>query len=376
MHHNKTIPLHTHIPQLDGLRGLAILLVICYHYFPHIVIFNIGWSGVDLFFVLSGFLISSRILPYLGDKKLLLKFYRNRVLRIIPLYYAFLVLFFLGWFFLTSKETLASGSFFAVHWWQFFLFTQNWVFIQNIAEVKVNLMHLWSVAIEEQFYLIFPLLVILVKNREKLFIGALTILITIIALRCLYFRYGLLEQTPDKIYWNSFFRLDSFIIGFLLYLFLSAKELKRGMQRLYTILFWIAFGSTITGIFIFKNARLDNPYFAYIGLTALAIIYSYLLYFCIYNKDSFFGRFTVSRFLTFTGKISYGIYIFHWPLFFAGFAMINKLKAKLGFTLGETGTEYLNAFLCIALTYLISYLSYKYYESFFLKHKVKYTQKA
>jgi peptidoglycan/LPS O-acetylase OafA/YrhL len=83
------------IPQLDGLRGIAILMVMCYHFFPNNIICNFGWSGVDLFFVLSGFLITGRLYPYLDDKKILLKFYRNRFLRIVPLYFGFLVVFLL-----------------------------------------------------------------------------------------------------------------------------------------------------------------------------------------------------------------------------------------------------------------------------------------
>lgn len=132
------IPTTKHIPQLDGLRGVAILMVMCYHFFPNNVICNFGWTGVDLFFILSGFLITSRLFPYLNDKKILLKFYRNRFLRIVPLYFSFLILFFICWFLLASKEALGNFPFYANHWWKFFFFIQNWIFANNVAEKNTS----------------------------------------------------------------------------------------------------------------------------------------------------------------------------------------------------------------------------------------------
>jgi peptidoglycan/LPS O-acetylase OafA/YrhL len=178
-----------HIPQLDGLRGIAILMVMCYHFFPNNIICNFGWSGVDLFFVLSGFLITGRLMPYLDDKKILLKFYRNRFLRIVPLYFGFLILFFTGWFLLSSKETLSSFRFYNDHWWEFFLFIQNWIFANNLGEVKTHVDHLWSVAVEEQIYLVFPLFILFIRKKTKIFYAALFIIIVIIISRWYYYNF-------------------------------------------------------------------------------------------------------------------------------------------------------------------------------------------
>jgi peptidoglycan/LPS O-acetylase OafA/YrhL len=105
----------SYIPQLDGLRGIAILMVVCFHYFPNTFLFRFGWSGVDLFFVLSGYLLTGRLLPYLDDKKILQKLYfllsgfyllQNKplalILTTVIIGYPFLFLFKIGYLFITT----------------------------------------------------------------------------------------------------------------------------------------------------------------------------------------------------------------------------------------------------------------------------------
>ena len=118
-------------PKLDGVRGIAILIVICYHYFPTVSLFRFGWSGVDLFFVLSGFLITSRLIPFINNKQLLSNFYRNRALRILPLYFTFLCCFFCIWFLFVSKHEQQSTIVYNKYWYIFFLFGENWLWILN-----------------------------------------------------------------------------------------------------------------------------------------------------------------------------------------------------------------------------------------------------
>ena len=198
------------IPQLDGLRGIAILMVMCYHFFPNNIICNFGWSGVDLFFVLSGFLITGRLYPYLNDKKILLKFYRNRFLRIVPLYFGFLIVFFVGWFVFVSEPVQLSTTFYSDYWWAFFLFIQNWISIFNEEKSLGYLSHLWSIAVKEQFYLLFPFLIIILRRPKNILVGCLLLILVVLICRIIFFAYSGQNYSYQFIYWNAFFRFDSF----------------------------------------------------------------------------------------------------------------------------------------------------------------------
>src|ERR1700761_1301740 len=115
-----------YIPSLDGLRGIAILLVIAFHYFPG---FSFGWCGVDLFFVLSGYLITGRLIATLDRPGYFTHFYRNRILRIFPLYFATLIVFFIGISFFTKPATQPLLAYYHTHWISYFLFFDNFTFI-------------------------------------------------------------------------------------------------------------------------------------------------------------------------------------------------------------------------------------------------------
>jgi peptidoglycan/LPS O-acetylase OafA/YrhL len=166
-----------HVPALDGLRGLAILLVLVEHFTrlqPTTALEQlvsrgaaVGWVGVDLFFGLSGFLITGILLDAKGGQRFFRNFYLRRVLRIFPLYYGCLILVFIG---LPHLGVLSSSE------TQNLISTQRWYwgYLSNVMIVRVGswdsipleTLHFWSLAVEEQFYLIWPLVVWLVPQRR------------------------------------------------------------------------------------------------------------------------------------------------------------------------------------------------------------------
>lgn len=361
-----------YIPQLDGLRGLAILMVMCYHYFPGVLLFNFGWSGVDLFFVLSGFLIAGRLIPYIQEKKILLKFYRNRFLRIVPLYFLFLLLFFSCWFLFTSVNTRLTYPFYKDHWWNFFVFIQNWTLILDFPPAGIHLNHLWSLAVEEQFYLVFPLLWVIIKNKNKILESSIAILFILVLLRISISLLYILPNEYEKIYWNTFFRADSFLAGVILYLITITKT--QAIKYLQWIK-WagaICFLILITKILITLNAEKNNLFIASVGFCLIAIMYCGLMSAVLLKSNKWIAIIFSLPLLRFSGKISYGMYIIHWPLFLIGLSIIHKSLEFLKLNFSDPTILLLNALLCIPLTYLISSISFKYFESNFLKHKIKF----
>ena len=152
------IPLPEHIPALDGLRGIAILLVLAFHteLLPTLKpLARDGWAGVDLFFVLSGFLITRILLKSRNSPRYFTNFYARRILRIWPVYFGILL-----FVFASERYRLLGDS--ATSWWWISLatFTQNfYIGAYGWNALPDWLGPTWSLGIEEQFYLIWPLLV-------------------------------------------------------------------------------------------------------------------------------------------------------------------------------------------------------------------------
>jgi peptidoglycan/LPS O-acetylase OafA/YrhL len=355
-----------HILQLDGLRGLAILLVLSFHYFvPLSGIFSLGWSGVDLFFVLSGFLITMRLLDTIDSRDYFSHFYRNRILRIFPLYYLTLILFFLAIYTLVKEEHLHNIAFYKLHWLSFFVFTQNWSLIFYGHPVDTYITHFWSLAVEEQFYILWPFVLYFIRDRKKLFRIMLLALPLIIIVRSgIYIRHP--EFNMHRHYYiNTFCRMDSFIIGAIM-CFIYRSEINVSNKTIY-YLFYLFLLLLCAGIAISGNAFFANYFFSTIGYTILAVLYACLLYISI-QTGNFFSAFFEIPFLRFCGKISYGIYIFHWPVrLIFGFKIYNWAIVHLPFS--SSLTEFFSLALCVLLTFIVSIISFYYFESYFLRLK-------
>jgi peptidoglycan/LPS O-acetylase OafA/YrhL len=203
----------TRIPQLDGLRGIAILLVIFWHYYMNgggnsspfyekklwERLLSLSWSGVDLFFVLSGFLIGGILMEKQKTSNYFRIFYLRRFCRIFPLYFA--LLFSLGGFlyFCWPPDILApqsqknayyflTGDFHKVPWWSYPLFLQNFFLTYHNQFDSTWLSVTWSLAIEEQFYLVLPLLIRFIPPSRLPYVLILLIFVApVFRLFCLYF---------------------------------------------------------------------------------------------------------------------------------------------------------------------------------------------
>ncbi|HKB45330.1 MAG TPA: acyltransferase, partial [Chitinophagaceae bacterium] len=168
-----------HYPALDGLRGIAILLVVFLHNFRFMNYFFFGWLGVDLFFVLSGFLITDILMNTLQEPHFLRNFYMRRVLRIFPLYYLTLIICL---YILPAITSLyLDMRYYQSNQLWLWLYMQNWLYVFKEPFGAQMLLHLWSLAVEEQFYLIWPVTILLIRKPKILF-GIVTAVLLIVAI--------------------------------------------------------------------------------------------------------------------------------------------------------------------------------------------------
>lgn len=241
-------------PGLDALRGIAILLVIVYHYF---YFFRIGWIGVDLFFVLSGFLITTILLKTRYKERYFKNFFLRRILRIFPVYFLALITFYLLAPIVFSQKQ--PGSVYAYYhdnqiW--FWTFTQNWLFIKGQPPAAF-LQHFWSVAIEEQFYLVWPFIIYSIRNLFLLkYVLAALFFFALIARFILWFH----PVGNEAFFYNTFARMDSLAAGALLGVFhIQGIRISKIQSRIALISFAVVL---IISLFIFKNLNHNNAIFA------------------------------------------------------------------------------------------------------------------
>lgn len=355
-----------YVPQLDGIRGLAIILVISFHYWGNIPIFSFGWCGVDLFFVLSGYLITSRLIDLQQQKNSLKKFYINRALRILPLYYLTLIIFYIGFNLLVKKQNFYLFDFYNHNRLSFVLFFQNWSIITSHGPREIFLDHFWSLAIEEQFYLIWPLFLYSFWQKKFFYKLIISLIILIIITRTIiYFQYPG-KSDYNYYYNNTFCRMDSFLVGGCL-LLLQKSNIK---FKNFTLYYWGILLIIISGILFIGNADVSNPFLSTIGYTLIAIFFGGLIYKASNNSSKILSTIFNYRWLKFTGKISYGLYIFHWIVLRTLQTRLENWFIKVGyFNSGITNT--ISLFTCLFISYTISVISYYYFESYFLKRKFR-----
>lgn len=292
-----------YFPELDGLRGLAILAVM----FVHVPVqslrpfFTLGWVGVDLFFVLSGFLITGILLDNKGNSKFFTTFYARRILRVFPVYYLVLLLVFV-----VGPAIYPSTQVYVVTPASYFL-----IFLQNVLldlHGRGPLTVTWSLAIEEQFYAVWPLLVSLVPTQilTRLLIG---VFLLSPLLRMIVVRFGIWE-----VEYHTLSRLDGLAIGSLIALWL--RQMPRPLNQVITYS-RVAFAAGTLGtalLIVHYQGDIQQSAFSF---TFLALAFSGLLGLTLVASKSSSKSLLSHRYLRFTGRISYGMYLTHLFVFLA-----------------------------------------------------------
>jgi peptidoglycan/LPS O-acetylase OafA/YrhL len=323
-------------PEIDGLRAIAVIPVIFFHAGASAI--SGGYIGVDIFFVISGYLITKIIIDDLEKGNFSQRrFYARRARRILPaLFFVLLLCILPAWFFMSGKEfqefsnsLLAAATFSSniIFWLQSGYF-------DSAAELK-PLLHTWSLAVEEQFYILFPIyLTLLWKNYKKLipisiiFLSLLSLILSEIGLR--YFPTANYYLAPTRI-WEIF-------SGSLAALLLQKYRIRANNK-----LSIIGFILILLAIFIYDK---NTPYPGF--YTTVPVIGS-LLIILYADQNSYIGRFLSNKILVTMGMTSFSAYLLHQPIF--AFARIILPKTELT--------------LMIALAFLVfplAYLCWKFIE--------------
>ena len=307
------------LASLDGVRGLAIISVIAFHAmrlhgkvegFLRVWrgIQESSWAGVDLFFVLSGFLITGVLLDSCQDKGYFRNFYARRALRIMPLYYAVLTLV------LVIIPALAGSRLPALY----SRLTENqfwlWIHLQNYLQSKgphqlPGLGHFWSLAVEEQFYWFWPIIVYFTSRRSLLRL-CLAICLAEPVLRIALLHFGFSEWAVREL---TFARMDTLLYGAIVALLLREPTWLTARRSWAPVsiavstaaLAWIAFHKGFIPY--------EAPETVVVGYSALGILCAAFVYACASNR-TWIGSLMSTPLLRWFGRYSYAIYVFHPPL--------------------------------------------------------------
>ncbi len=361
------------IPELDGVRGIAIFLVLVWHYIQNQLHPDAGsplawfkqaigftWSGVDLFFVLSGFLIAGILIDNRDKPHYFKTFYLRRICRIFPLYYLNLGIFLLCIAFGLNHAPAVSALFDGngVPLWSYLTFTQN-IFMAAHNSAGPNWLAVtWSLAVEEQFYLLFPFVVrFFPAPRLPLFF------LWIIGM-AVYMRVSLPGLSA---YINTLWRADSLMMGALLaYLvrypgFLDAARKYRLVVGA-VLLLSAGFAEVAN---IHGSLRLGGP----LTHLSLAVTYGLFIFLALLSRDGILGCVLRNRLLVWLGTISYGVYLIHTVVSRLIHALVRNDYPSMASWSGVATT-----LLALAVTLLLAHVSYYWFERRIIRigHAVSY----
>lgn len=310
---------------ITGLRALAVIPVLIYHAFPSYI--PGGFFGVDIFFVVSGYLISGIIFRGLikGDFSYI-NFYEKRVRRILPnLFLCLSFVLFLGWHFLTSDEytDLAKHTIFSI------FFCQNFNLLLEVGyfteeALRKPLLHLWSLAIEEQFYILFPVIcsVLWCSFRSKKIIALMIGILTVAS-----FLFCLVTNDSSFRFYFPICRFWEIGIGIVLafietFRVLNFRTLPLNFRHIMSIL-----GLILVVVAMVWGGKENHP-----GLFTLFPVLGSALLISSY-PDALVNRYLLcQKPMTFTGLISYSLYLWHWPLLSFLYLVIPNCSSSLKFS--------------------------------------------
>jgi peptidoglycan/LPS O-acetylase OafA/YrhL len=375
------------VRELDGLRCFAILAVMACHYVPpyrpRLDLLSLGWVGVDLFFVISGYLITTNLVTLRGTQHPYRVFYWRRMLRIFPPYYLVLFLL-LG---IHPRTTLSLGPgyfvppiFFLSSVMSFPPIQQVWhvlrggslymartpLFDHMFADFGIGVGSFWSLSIEEIFYLFWAPIILQCSRLQVVAISVASICICPI-LRVLGHAPGWDE------YWSVFFRFDTLMMGSLLALLLIAYRrgnikltlIKRGLGAAGLISLPLLIWLILHCGYLERIDPKSTLSFAGAGYTLIGIFFTSVVGLCVIHSESrlWWAELLRWRPFRYVGGISYMMYLIHIPVWVAVYKILERVHG------GDFTPNLWMGFLSAALTISLAALSWRFFEKPILRFK-------
>jgi len=362
------------IPALDGLRGIAILLVLAHNFnlfegstalAGRLVdaVMNAGWVGVQLFFVLSGFLITGILLDTKKAPNGYRAFFGRRMLRIFPLYYGALFVAFVVLPHVQLSPELEAGREHQVYLWTYL---SNWV--QPYGRTVALAPHFWSLAVEEQFYLAWPFVVRNLSSRRLLILTSVVIVLAIAVRVVLRVATGNVELP----YMWTVCRLDALAFGAAAAVLMRSKVAAEWLMKRERALTAVGIGGLALTFLATGGLPRTSFLMQSAGYTVLSLLFTLWLLGAVVRhvrveaeplkqRASWLSCAPLRAF----GKYSYGIYVFHLPIHLL--VGLQVLGGPVKAASGPLGAAYFAG--ATALTFALAYVSYHLLEKHFLRLK-------
>ena len=347
-------------PELDGLRGIAVIAVVLYHFEKILLnsnIFTGGFIGVDIFFVISGYLISNLIFVELKKTNnfSFKNFYIRRAKRILPV--LIFIIFFFG-VLLNSILIPEKLSFYFKSAISSLLFISNLFFWKTSTvygaeeSINISLLHTWSLSIEEQFYIVFPFVIYI---SYKFFRNILIYIVVLSLITSFLLANFASMYYPSFNFYSLPTRIWEILFGTVIAYFETFKNLN--LNKIKNIKFFQVLFFLLILFFIFFGH--DNIYHPSI-ITLIPILFSiFVICFCR-DKNLLLNKLLINKSLVFIGLISYSLYLWHYPLF----VFINNLNI-------DENSSYYAKFIILILSFVISIFSFYLIEKPFRNKSFK-----
>ncbi|MGB3214591.1 MAG: acyltransferase [Alphaproteobacteria bacterium] len=364
-------------PEIDGLRALAVMIVIYFHsalmagpdrvavdaatiwdagrfYYEFTMI---GWCGVDLFFVISGFLITGILMDTANQQKCFRNFYIRRTLRIFPLYYAVLIFSFLLF-------VLFYGTTFTLRFSLYFLYLQNWFSVFGYDYI-LYFEHFWSLAIEEQFYIFWPVVFVWAYRR-----GIVEPVLFVLIFLSFLFRFYLAAKWQLNMAFSiTPSRLDGLLLGAGLVYLLSRQDDPRRLNVIFARGMAVSLAAVCLLALLNGNLWGRDREVLMFGIFPVSLFFaSFLGWVVTADEEHLIRRFFRLSFLREIGKVSYGMYVYHWLIMCV--IVQQEIMNHQGFTFIHTVLLATGA----PLSFIVAWTSFRYFEKPFLRLKDVYAR--